>query len=89
MSIELARSIQCPDDRLSAKTYNAERVFLHLVESAPRTMEIDMRDFCELVLYVLTNTDLEPDDPRVPLVNKIKEMEIIEGHNGPNTGRFA
>jgi len=41
--------------------------------------EISWEDFGEIVKYVLTNTALEPDDPRIKLVDEIKRMEIREG----------
>jgi hypothetical protein len=44
--------------------------------------EISMSDFCEAVLYVLTNTNLEPNDPRLYLVEKIKSMKEVESYNG-------
>lgn len=40
---------------------------------------IPMDEFCILVEYVLTNTDLDPDDPRLELVNKIKHIRIVDG----------
>lgn len=41
--------------------------------------EIPLDDFCKLVEYVLTNTDLDANDPRLELVDKIKRMEIVDG----------
>lgn len=42
-------------------------------------IEMNYRDFCELVVYVLTNEDLHPDDVRLDLVRRIKESKIVEG----------
>lgn len=43
--------------------------------------EIPMEDFCELALYVLTNTDLDKDDPRVALVDRVRAMKVVDGYN--------
>ena len=50
---------------------------------------LSMNDFCEAALYVLTNTDLEPDDPRIDLVNAVKKLEGAAGYNGARTQRYA
>jgi hypothetical protein len=47
--------------------------------------EIPMDDFCCLVEYALTNTDLLPDDPRLKLIDKIKLASTTEGYNPGNT----
>ncbi|MBI4276657.1 hypothetical protein HY629_02335 [Candidatus Uhrbacteria bacterium] len=47
--------------------------------------EISMADFAVVVEYVLTNTDLEPDDVRLQLVKCIKSMRRVKGWN--NTPR--
>ncbi len=41
-------------------------------------LEIDHADFCALVIYFLTNTDLDPtgNDPRLSLLQTIKEMNV-------------
>jgi len=46
-------------------------------------LEIDNSDFCELVLYFLTNTDLDPEhDSRESLLKTLKELNITEhGYN--------
>lgn len=52
-------------------------------------MEIPMEDFCSLVEYALTNTDLLPDDPRYKLMYKIREKAlVVEGYN-PDSFRIA
>ena len=55
------------------------------VKTHPSSIESDVRigeyylsieDFCAVVKYVLTNTDLaSPEDPRVALVEQIKKLE--------------
>lgn len=35
--------------------------------------------FASLVEYVLTNTDLEPHDQRICLVERIRSMEVVSG----------
>jgi hypothetical protein len=43
--------------------------------------EIPMSEFCTAVEYVLTNTDLDPNDPRIGLVERIKKATVTQGHN--------
>lgn len=52
------------------------------------TIKMNMDDFCELVRYVLTNTDLEEEDPRRVLVAQIERMAIVEGFNGHGSSRL-
>lgn len=44
-------------------------------------IDIPMEDFCDLVEYTLTNTDLFPDDPRLKLIAKLKNADVTEGYN--------
>jgi len=42
---------------------------------------LSMQDFCALVVYVLTNTNLVgDDDPRVKLIDYLKEAKIVPGY---------
>ncbi len=43
---------------------------------------ISFADLVGLMKYVLTNTDLDENDPRLMLVNMIKDSNITEGENG-------
>lgn len=40
---------------------------------------ISEADFCEVVLYFLINTDLEPSDPRLKLLEQIGRLEQVDG----------
>lgn len=42
---------------------------------------IPMEDMCYAMEYILTNTDLYKDDPRIKLVEKIKGSGITSGWN--------
>ncbi len=42
--------------------------------------DVGLEDFCELVKYVLTNTDLLPHDPRTELVKKIRKAKVTHGY---------
>lgn len=44
--------------------------------------EVGLEDFIYLAHYVLTNTDLEPDDPRRQFVKCVQAMHEDEGWNG-------
>lgn len=46
--------------------------------------EININDFNELILYYLTNTDLEAGDKRLELLEKIKKLHQVDGFNGGN-----
>lgn len=43
--------------------------------------ELTMGDFCEMVKYVMTNTDLNSDDPRLELVRWVSELKQVRGYN--------
>lgn len=43
--------------------------------------EISLEDFLVAAEYVLTNTDLEPNDPRLQFVERVKSMEEVDGYN--------
>ena len=68
---------------LEVKTYG--------IESLPHVRigdyEISMKDFRYMVEYVMTNTDLLPDDPRISLQESIENMIVSDGYN-PDGKRF-
>ncbi|MFZ2969535.1 MAG: hypothetical protein WA063_00125 [Minisyncoccia bacterium] len=43
--------------------------------------EILLQDFLDAVHYVLTNTDLEPDDLRLEFVRRVNAMKEVPGYN--------
>lgn len=44
--------------------------------------DMPMEDFCAMVEYVLTNTDLLRDDPRIDLVKRISfDLILAPGYN--------
>lgn len=45
---------------------------------------INIEDFNELVLYYLTNTDLESNDKRLKLIDNIKKLHQVDGFNSGN-----
>lgn len=40
---------------------------------------IAMADFCHLVLHVITNSDLQPEDPRFDLFSQLAQLKILDG----------
>lgn len=47
-------------------------------------------DWCELVKYQLTNSDLEENDPRLALVANLGiPHTLVEGYNGKGTRRLS
>lgn len=45
---------------------------------------VNVEDFCEVVMYFLTNTDLEDQDPRLALVSRVKGLGFTQGWNDGN-----
>lgn len=43
-------------------------------------LEISTEDFCQLAMYVLTNTDLQPNDPRLHFMNQLAKLSVVDGH---------
>ena len=43
--------------------------------------EISLEDFLIAAEYVLTNTDLEPNDPRLQFVKCVQSMKEVDGYN--------
>ena len=44
-------------------------------------IDLSMGDFCFIVEYVMTNTDLNENDPRIKLQKKVAGMRIVAGFN--------
>jgi len=77
MTLILARS-----KKAEVKTHTGERaVHLSLTPDEYGFVEIDLDDFCVMARYVLTNTDLMPDDPRLELLKQVKRMRTVKGYN--------
>jgi len=49
--------------------------------------EISIEDFLVIAEYVLTNTDLEPNDPRLQFVKCVQSMKQTDGYN-PNRNKL-
>jgi len=44
-------------------------------------IDISLEDFCAMAIYVMTNTDLNENDPRLALQREIASLVISEGYN--------
>ena len=71
---------------LCAKTYGMGDQVVHFTIFDPKgrdqpVAEIGMTDFCALIYYVLTNSDLDHDDPRLRLFECLKKAGIGPGYN--------
>jgi len=42
---------------------------------------INKNDFMSLVMYIMTNTDLEENDCRLKLIERINKLHQVEGFN--------
>lgn len=51
--------------------------------------DIDLDDFCQLVQYVLTNFDLQHNDPRLMLMSSLAKLNVVQGYNGPQSRRLG
>lgn len=58
---------------------------VHIYHPKLASTDMPMEDFCAMVEYVLTNTDLMRSDPRIELVKRIAFDLILAP--GYNTGR--
>jgi len=66
---------------LDVKTYGLKS----LPEVRIGEYELSMKDFCYMVEYVTTDTDLEPYDPRIGLKACIESMHLTTGFNKNGT----
>jgi hypothetical protein len=66
------------DETVEVKTWDPRKVF---ISTPAADIEIGIKDFCSLVEYVLSNTDLIKDDARLALVKKIKKAKVVSGWN--------
>ena len=57
----------------------------HGIDSLPAVYlgdyEISMKDFFIAAEYVLTNTDLVPNDPRLQFVKRTQSMQEVDGYS--------
>ncbi len=44
------------------------------------TMTTD--DFCQLAIYVMTNTNLVHSDPRLHMMQQLAKLNVVNGHGG-------
>ena len=87
MTLILDESIAIRSGKIEIKTENylAPEAFLHVSDGG----DIHINDACALIEYILTNTDLiGENDPRVDLVEQIKEIGVVRGYNGDGSRRF-
>lgn len=62
---------------LSIKTFGCcDDKFVHLGK-----YKITMNDFVAAAMYVLTNTDLEENDPRLEFVKAVQRLKPVKGFN--------
>jgi hypothetical protein len=65
--------------KVEVKTWDPNRV---LICTPTADIEIGIKDFCYVVAYVLTNTDLiGKNDPRLALVSRLKKVKTRPGYN--------
>lgn len=66
----IARARQLPGERVEARVERPTTLFLG-------DYEIPMEDFRELMMYVMCNTPLAEDDPRLELLEDIKDLTVV------------
>lgn len=67
------------------KTFGDNIVY---ISNDHETIQIDMTDFCAMAMYVLTNSDLAKNDPRLKLLKWAKRLKRVKGFN-PKGRRLA
>ena len=72
MSLELSRS-----NNLNVKTWGLDNSKDIVCLGK---YDIEINDFFHMVYYVLTNTDLYRDDPRLKFIARIKKMKKVTGY---------
>ncbi len=88
MTLILSRHGNIPED-LPIKTVPAmpslgiERGFVIIGD-----YQITLEDFCSMAEYVLTNTNLESKDPRLPFQEKMREMVVGDGFPEVRDGKI-
>jgi hypothetical protein len=83
MSLELSGS----SPKVEVKTYGMIPEVVHL-HGEGIDIEIPLKDWLAATWYVLTNTDLYPEDPRLAFRRITKQLEIITGY-APDKLRLA
>lgn len=74
-------------DHTRAFTRDSKVILMHEVQ--PSSVSMSLIDFCELAKYVLTNTDLVDDDPRLALVEYCQSLEQVPGWNGAHSRKLG
>lgn len=46
------------------------------------SIDMSTEDFCQLAMYVLTNTNLVPSDPRLHFMRQLAKLCQVTGHGG-------
>ena len=82
-NIERDPTSQCFFSRkafLIGENFSGQRVFLNKYEvfRGQGSFDLSIEDFLLLTRYVLTNTDVIPDDPRIAFVDKLKSAKVVE-----------
>jgi hypothetical protein len=65
---------------LTIKTFGDRTVYVR-TQAGEDVAEISMEDFCGIVCYVMTNSDLAINDPRRRLKDFMLALAEVEGHN--------
>jgi hypothetical protein len=47
-------------------------------------ISVPMDEFVRVMWYVITNADVEPNDPRMCFVELMKKIQLVEGYNIQN-----
>jgi len=77
--------------KMEIKTGFTNEVLLTTPEG--ERIETDIGDILDAAFYMLTNTDLEKNDPRIGFIEVVKNMEEVPGFNtlhalGDRTARY-
>lgn len=85
MSHALDHPLTEPKD-LEVKTHGGYPPVVHLTTQTGRCT-IAIEDFLDAAWYILTNTDLEPDDPRLVFIERVRKLRSVPGWSMRAGGR--
>lgn len=77
MSHALDHPLTEPRD-LEVKTHGGRPPVVHLTTTTAH-LTIAIEDVLSAAWYVLTNTDLEPNDPRLAFIERVRKLRTVPG----------
>lgn len=80
MSLELSRSKDQPEVKTTGVSKFFPQDLVYIGKFLNYQYAVEINDFFDMVYYVLTNTDLYKDDPRLKFIKRVKKMKKVRGY---------